>query len=274
MEPNEQPFAPTLAHKLGDVPHVSGLLPRIAQLSGAGERVAYWLLKVAVERGASHYRRDFDPMLPVDLPAVSDEEIGVALCLGRNPYNLDALRVAAQFLSYEHESDKAPARPAPAVPQYGFCVAASGVGAEHGEDAAVRGDLPAVRTGVGVARAAMHTASVDQRVLWTHEAVALHREHLHEKRLLRLGVATGHVAAGRSGPATSLIWRRGLSMRSSRSTASRSSGPGSDGSGMGPIHRPLPRGQSHVGQNHFASPGVPGSFSAHGLPNSRERDSR
>ena len=40
VELNEQPFAPTLAHKLGDVPHVSGLLRRIAQLSGAGERVA------------------------------------------------------------------------------------------------------------------------------------------------------------------------------------------------------------------------------------------
>jgi hypothetical protein len=99
MEFKEQPFVPTLAHKRGDVPHVSGLLRRIAQLSGAGERVAEWLLKVAVERGANHYRRNFDPTLPADLPAVSDEEIGVALCLGQNPYNLDALRVAAQFLS-------------------------------------------------------------------------------------------------------------------------------------------------------------------------------
>lgn len=84
---------------LGDVPHVSGLLRRITQLSGAGERVADWLLKVAIERGASHYRRDFDPTLPADLPAISDEEIGVALCLGQSPYSLDALRVAAQFLS-------------------------------------------------------------------------------------------------------------------------------------------------------------------------------
>ncbi|MCU0786323.1 MAG: hypothetical protein MUF81_20205 [Verrucomicrobia bacterium] len=32
MELKEQPFAPTLAQKLGDVPHVSGLLRRIAQL--------------------------------------------------------------------------------------------------------------------------------------------------------------------------------------------------------------------------------------------------
>ena len=99
MELKEQSFAPTLAHKLGDVPHVSGLLRRIAQLSGAGERVADWLLKVAVERGANHYRRNFDPKLPADLPAISDEEIGVALCLGQNTYNLDSLRVAAQFLS-------------------------------------------------------------------------------------------------------------------------------------------------------------------------------
>lgn len=99
MELNDQSFAPTLAHKLGDVPHVSGLLRRIAQVSGAGERVAEWLFKVAVTRGASHYRRDFDPTLPADLPAISDEEIGVALCLGQNPYNLDALRAAAQLLS-------------------------------------------------------------------------------------------------------------------------------------------------------------------------------
>src|SRR5437867_5450047 len=99
VELKEQPSPQTLAHKLGAVTHVSGLLRRIAQLGGAGERVAEWLLKVAVERGANHYRRDFDPTLPADLPAISDEEIGVALCLGQNPYSLDALRVAAQFLS-------------------------------------------------------------------------------------------------------------------------------------------------------------------------------
>ena len=99
MELKEQSFAPTLARKLGDTAHVSGLLRRIAQLSGAGERVAEWLFKVAIERGASHYRRDFDPTLPANLPAISDEEIGVALCLGQHQYNLDALRVAAQLLS-------------------------------------------------------------------------------------------------------------------------------------------------------------------------------
>jgi hypothetical protein len=99
VELKDQPFAPTLAHKLGDTAHVSGLAIRLARQSGAGARLPEWLLKVAVERGAKHYQRDFDPTLPADLPAISDEEIGVTLCLGQNPYNLDALRVAAQFLS-------------------------------------------------------------------------------------------------------------------------------------------------------------------------------
>jgi hypothetical protein len=99
VELKDQAAQPTLAHELGDVPHVSGFLRRIAQISGAGERVADWLLKVAVERGANHYRRDFDPTLPPDMSVISDEEIGVALCLGENPYKLDSLRVASQFLS-------------------------------------------------------------------------------------------------------------------------------------------------------------------------------
>jgi hypothetical protein len=51
VELKEQPFIPTLAHKLGDVLRVSGLLRRIAQNSSAGERVAEWLLKVAIEIG-------------------------------------------------------------------------------------------------------------------------------------------------------------------------------------------------------------------------------
>ena len=85
MELKEQSVASTLSCKLGDVPHVSGLLRRLAQISGAGERVAAWLLKVAIQRGAQHYRRELDPSLPPDSPVVSDEEIGVALCLGQHP---------------------------------------------------------------------------------------------------------------------------------------------------------------------------------------------
>lgn len=102
VELKDQSAAPTLARKLGDTAHVSGLAIRLARESGAGERFAEWLLKVAIERGASHYRRNFDPALPADVPSITDEEIGVALCLHGNPYNLDALRVAAQFLSSTH----------------------------------------------------------------------------------------------------------------------------------------------------------------------------
>jgi hypothetical protein len=73
---------PTLAQKLGDTAHVSGMAIRLARVSGAGQRLPEWLLKVAVERGARHYQRDFDPALPPDNSAITDEEIGAALRLG------------------------------------------------------------------------------------------------------------------------------------------------------------------------------------------------
>ena len=100
MELNEQASVTTLARKLGDTAHVSGLAIRLARASGAGNRLPEWLLKVAVERGARHYQRDFDPSLPPDNPAISTEEIGIALCLGQNPYKLDNLRAAAKLLSF------------------------------------------------------------------------------------------------------------------------------------------------------------------------------
>lgn len=99
MELRDQASSATLARRLGDTTHVSGLAIRLTRLSGAGDRLPEWLLKAAVGRGATHYQRDFDPSLPPDNPAVSDEEIGVALCLGQHPYNLDNLRAAAQLLS-------------------------------------------------------------------------------------------------------------------------------------------------------------------------------
>ena len=99
MELNEQAPVATLARRLGDTAHVSGLAIRLARLSGAADRLPEWLLKVAVERGAKHYQRDFDPALPPDNPAISDEEIGVALCLGQMPDEPWLIRAAAQFLS-------------------------------------------------------------------------------------------------------------------------------------------------------------------------------
>lgn len=89
----------TLARELGDTAHISGLAIRLARLSGAGSRLPDWLLKTAVERGAKHYQRDFDPSLPPDNPGISDEEIGIALCLAEHPYRLDTLRAASQLLS-------------------------------------------------------------------------------------------------------------------------------------------------------------------------------
>ena len=99
MEVKEQAPVTTLACKLGDTAHVSGLAIRLAGLSGAVSHLPDWLLKIAVERGAKHYQRDFDPSLPPDNPGISDEEIGIALCLAEQPYRLDNLRAAAQLLS-------------------------------------------------------------------------------------------------------------------------------------------------------------------------------
>ena len=92
--------ATTLARKLGDITHVSPLLRKVTRLSGcAPEQVPVWLLKCAVQRGATHYQRDFDPQLPSDHAGLSDEELGIALCLGEHPYDLTLLRAAAQLLS-------------------------------------------------------------------------------------------------------------------------------------------------------------------------------
>lgn len=99
MEPKGRRPATTLAERLADTVHVSGLAIRLARLSGSGSRLPEWLLKTAVARGAKHYQRDFDPLLPPDNPAISDEEIGVALCLGQMPDDPWFIRAAAQLLS-------------------------------------------------------------------------------------------------------------------------------------------------------------------------------
>jgi hypothetical protein len=89
-----------MARCLGETPHVSPLLRRIIRLTGcSAENVSEWLLKSAVERGASHYRREFSPTLPPSASNLSDEEIAVALCLGEHSYQSANLRAAAQLLS-------------------------------------------------------------------------------------------------------------------------------------------------------------------------------
>ena len=100
MELREQALRPTLAQKLGEVTHVSPLLRKVRKLSGCAEdQVGEWLLKCAVERGATHYEQDFSTELPTDNPSLSNEELGVALCLGHLPWNPAYLRAAAQLLS-------------------------------------------------------------------------------------------------------------------------------------------------------------------------------
>lgn len=99
MELHESIFAPTLAQKLGDTTHISPLLRRVIQTAGSKERAGDWLLKIAVQRGARHYKRDFDQKLPADDPSLTDEEIGVALCLGHLPDRPVFIRAASQLLS-------------------------------------------------------------------------------------------------------------------------------------------------------------------------------
>src|SRR5260221_8709349 len=94
---------PTLARKIGDIAHVSPLMRKARRVSGcSGDRIGEWLLKCAVERGATHYQRNFSSELPPDDLTLSDEEVGVALCLGQHPYNSAFIRAAAQLLSSSH----------------------------------------------------------------------------------------------------------------------------------------------------------------------------
>src|SRR5256885_817594 len=100
MQLRDQRVRPTLARELGEVTHVSPLLRKVCELSGRSEEsVGEWLLKCAVGRGASHYRRTFEPELPPDNPELSDEELGVALCLYHHSFNPMFIRAAAQLLS-------------------------------------------------------------------------------------------------------------------------------------------------------------------------------
>jgi hypothetical protein len=99
MELRDAIFAPTLAQRLGETLHLSPLRRKLLQASGAGEHLPQWLLKVAVERGASHYRRDFDPAFPPDNPTLTNEEVAVGLCLGQMPDDPTLIRAAIQLLS-------------------------------------------------------------------------------------------------------------------------------------------------------------------------------
>jgi hypothetical protein len=100
VELREQEPRLTFARKVGDVTHESSLLRKILELSGCSlDSVGEWLLKCAVERGASHYEKDFQSDLPADNSALSTEELGIALCLGHLNWNPMFIRAASQVLS-------------------------------------------------------------------------------------------------------------------------------------------------------------------------------
>ena len=111
MELREQRPRLTLAQKLGDVTHVSPLLRKVRELSGCAEdQVGDWLLKCAVGRGATHYRRDFPTDPPPDNPSLTNEELGTALCLAHHAFNPMLIRAAAQLLSAPDTDAQALAR--------------------------------------------------------------------------------------------------------------------------------------------------------------------
>lgn len=95
----ESSIRPSLAQRIGETPHLSPLLRKAERLGGAGGHLDEWLLKAAIQRGAGHYGRPMRPSLPPDDPALSDVELGVALCLGHLPDDPVFIRAAAQLLS-------------------------------------------------------------------------------------------------------------------------------------------------------------------------------
>ncbi|MCW5558692.1 MAG: hypothetical protein KIT22_12785 [Verrucomicrobiae bacterium] len=92
--------------------HESALLRKIRRVIGLEDPLR-WILKVAVERGASrHYPAPGGPDLPPDSREVSGEEIGVGLCLGNLPYDPMLIRAAGQLLEGFRQA-RVPAVPEP-----------------------------------------------------------------------------------------------------------------------------------------------------------------
>jgi hypothetical protein len=81
--------------------HLSPLLRKLQHWLGETHALAS-LKQLAVERGCNHYQGTFEPPpgeLPPQLTQLSNEELGVALCLphfGQTPNNL---RIAAEIIS-------------------------------------------------------------------------------------------------------------------------------------------------------------------------------
>jgi hypothetical protein len=90
----------TLAQQLGQTAHICPLLRRTDSLAGK-ENPACCLKELAVRRGCRHYCEAFNPpsALPAGFEKLTNEEAGIALCLGQLPYEPTHIRVAAELLS-------------------------------------------------------------------------------------------------------------------------------------------------------------------------------
>lgn len=86
---------PTLAAKLGIPTHLSLLLRKLAK---HGLKTPKELAAAAVGRGCFHYE-DFAGGLQIDSPAISNEELAIALLSPCNPYQPQLIRIASQLLS-------------------------------------------------------------------------------------------------------------------------------------------------------------------------------
>ncbi len=91
--------APTFAHKLGIVPHVSRLLHKARRLGLNGLKK---LQTLAVQRGCIHYTCGDEPAGElVSKKAFSNEELAIALLSTANPFDPHSQRCGAAMLSDE-----------------------------------------------------------------------------------------------------------------------------------------------------------------------------
>ena len=90
----------TLADVLGEATHPSALLDKIRGMVG-NQDPGRCLQQLGVNRGCRHYDGAFQPptTFPEEINALSNEEAGIALCIGSLPYDHTGIRLASAFLS-------------------------------------------------------------------------------------------------------------------------------------------------------------------------------
>lgn len=103
---SEEPV--TLASKLGTSAHISGLRMKARRL---GLLNSDYLINEAVARGCFHYMRAQEPPVQkVEIEALGNEELALALLTIANPYDSWMIRVGAMMLGAEGNDPKKIAR--------------------------------------------------------------------------------------------------------------------------------------------------------------------